>query len=227
MSRWLSGAVTLVLLGGLVALAALTLDSQPDVLLLPPTQTPLAAPTLAAPTLAAPTLAAEEEVPDPGQSTAQTGDLPEKTTVRPLAWAAVTDSNWMNDAVVAGETLWIASDGGALTWPQGEPQPTRFTALEGLSANRLTAVVNCELPGWGLVFGSSDGLQIWEAERRGWRSLHSRSGELSDDTVTALACDAATGQLAVGYARQGIDLFDAALGEWRHLDRSSGLLLLL
>jgi ligand-binding sensor domain-containing protein len=46
---------------------------------------------------------------------------------------------------------------------------------------------------------------------------------LSDDTVTALACDAATGQLAVGYARQGIDLFDAAAGEWRHLDRSSGL----
>ena len=240
MSRWLSGTVTLVLLGGLVALAALTLYSQPDVLLLPPTQPPpaaptpaaptlaaptLAAPTLAAPTLAAPTLAAAAagEVPDPGQGMAQTGDLPEKRTVRPLAWAAVTDGNWMNNAVVAGETLWIASDGGALAWPQGEPQPTLFTVLEGLSANRLTAVVNCELPGWGVVFGSSDGLQIWEPERRGWRSLHSRSGELSDDTVTALACDAATGQLAVGYARQGIDLFDAAAGEWRHLDRSSGL----
>lgn len=138
-------------------------------------------------------------------------------------WAVVSDGNWMNDLAVVGNTIWIASDGGALAWTRGSATPVKFTTLNGLTANRLTAVVNCPLPELGVLFGSDDGLQVIDPRAGGWRHLNSRNSELRYDDVSALACDAEAGYLVVGYARHGIDVFDARLGQWRHLDRNSGL----
>ncbi len=139
------------------------------------------------------------------------------------AWTVVSDGNWMNDLAVVGNTIWIASDGGALAWTRGSATPVKFTTLNGLTANRLTAVVHCPLPELGVLFGSDDGLQVIDPRAGGWRSWNSRNSELRYDDVSALACDAEAGYLVVGYARHGIDVFDARTGQWRHLDRNSGL----
>src|SRR5690606_32030296 len=78
-------------------------------------------------------------------------------------------------------------------------------------------------PEFGVVFGSDSGLQVVDPRAGGWRVRDSANSELSYDDVSALACDAEDGYLVVGYARHGIDIYDAAEDEWRHLDRSSGL----
>ena len=140
-----------------------------------------------------------------------------------LEWQAVSDSNFMNDLVISGNTVWIASDGGALAWTRGSTTPVKFTSVDGLAGTRLTAVADCALPEFGVVFGSDSGLQVVDPRAGGWQLRDSANSELSYDDVSALACDAEAGYLVVGYARHGIDIYDAAEDEWRHLDRSSGL----
>ncbi|MBK8798364.1 MAG: hypothetical protein IPM07_19445 [Anaerolineales bacterium] len=144
-----------------------------------------------------------------------------RSTTQP--WTIVTDGNWMNEIVVVGNTLWIATDGGALAWTRGSKTPVKFTSLNGLTDNRLTAVVDCALPDLGVVFGSNAGLQVVDPGAGGWRQLDSSNSELSYDDVVDLVCNPDAGYLVVGYARHGIDVFDAQSGEWRHLDRNSGL----
>lgn len=139
------------------------------------------------------------------------------------SWTIVSDANRVNDLVVAGNTIWIATDGGALAWTRGGASPVKFTSINGLTANRLTAVVDCELPSLGMLFGSEDGLQIVNLLAGGWRQLNSRNSELRYDDISALACDVEAGYLVVGYARHGIDVFNARTNTWRHLDRNSGL----
>lgn len=140
-----------------------------------------------------------------------------------LEWQAVSDSNFMNDLVVSDNTVWIASDGGALAWTRGSTSPVKFTSVDGLAGTRLTAVADCALPEFGVVFGSDSGLQVVDPRAGGWQLRDSANSELSYDDVSALACDAEAGYLVVGYTRHGIDIYDAAEDEWRHLDRSSGL----
>ncbi len=143
--------------------------------------------------------------------------------VATLEWAAVSDGNYMNDLVVAGNTIWIAGDGGALAWTRGSTTPVKFTSVDGLTGTRLTAVADCQLPDFGVVFGSAAGLQVVDPRAGGWRLRNSANSELSYDDIAALACDAEQEYLVVGYTRHGIDVYDAAENAWRHLDRSSGL----
>ncbi len=144
-----------------------------------------------------------------------------RATAQP--WSLITDANWMNELVVAGNTIWVATDGGALAWTRGSATPVKFTTLNGLTSNRLTAVADCALPDLGVIFGSAAGLQVVDPAAGGWRQLTSANSELSYDDVVDLACDPEAGYLVVGYAQHGIDIYDEARDEWRHLDRNSGL----
>jgi ligand-binding sensor domain-containing protein len=173
--------------------------------LLVPTPTPTAtAPAATAPAVTAPAVTA-----------------PSRNAT--LAWTVVTDGNWMNALAVAGNTIWIASDGGALAWTRGSSTPVKFTSINGLTTNHLTAVATCDLPDLGVLFGSNDGLQVVDPRAGGWRQLNSSNSELSYDDVSALLCNAEAGYLVIGFARHGIDVFDAQQNIWRHLDRNSGL----
>jgi hypothetical protein len=137
-------------------------------------------------------------------------------------WSLYSDGNRINDVVVAGTTVWAATDGGALAWNRDNAAPVKFTVADGLGANRLSAVVDCPLPEMGIVFGSDHGLQIF-AEPGNWRTMTSANSELSFEDVSDLYCDVANEFLVVSYHSHGIDLFDAAANSWRHLDRNSGL----
>ena len=146
-------------------------------------------------------------------------------TAKPAAgeWTTFSDANVGNQLTVISNTIWIATEGGALAWSKGSITPVKFTAVDGLDGNRLTAVVNCPLPELGVMFGSERGLQIVDPRAGGWKHLNSDNSDLSHDDVSALICDAKNQFVVVGFTRHGIDIFDAAEQEWRHLDRNSGL----
>ncbi|HHW84595.1 MAG TPA: hypothetical protein GX400_00110 [Chloroflexi bacterium] len=151
---------------------------------------------------------------------------PSPTPTRPATaqpWSQITDANWMNEMVIADNTVWVATDGGALAWTRGSATPVKFTTLDGLTSNRLTAVANCALPDLGVIFGSEAGLQIVDPAAGGWRQLTSANSDLSYDDIVDLVCNPEAGYLVVGYAQHGIDIYDAARNTWRHLDRNSGL----
>lgn len=143
-----------------------------------------------------------------------------RATAQP--WSLITDANWMNEVAVADNTIWVATDGGALTWARGSATPVKFTTLNGLTSNRLTTVADCALPDLGVIFGSDAGLQV-VAPAGDWRQLTSANSDLSYDDIVDLACDPAAGYLVIGFAQHGIDIYDQARDEWRHLDRNSGL----
>lgn len=182
----------------------------PSVMIIAPTAT--RAPTLTAtPVISITTLLAPSPTPS----------LPPRATTQP--WSLITDANWMNELVVAGNTIWVATDGGALAWTRGSATPVKFTTLNGLTSNRLTAVADCALPDLGVIFGSDAGLQIVDPAAGGWRQLTGANSDLRYDDVIDLVCDPAAGYLVIGYAQHGIDIYDAARNTWRHLDRNSGL----
>jgi ligand-binding sensor domain-containing protein len=134
-----------------------------------------------------------------------------------------TDTRFVNALALADGAVWLATEGGALAWRAGATTPEKYTSLDGLPGNRLTAVVACPLPGLGIVFGSDAGLAIFDPASGAWRQMNPDNSGMRFTDVSALVCDAAGMRLLIGYAVHGIDIFDVASNEWERLDRSSGL----
>ena len=124
------------------------------------------------------------------------------------SWRTLSDANEMVDLAIISDTLWIATQGGALAWKQGSALPVKFTAVEGLHGNQLTAVADCPLPELGVVFGSNQGLQIFTPATGTWRMLDPTNSPMHARDVSALYCDPANEFLVIGYATHGIELFD-------------------
>ena len=138
-------------------------------------------------------------------------------------WRVYSNGNVVNGVVAMNSMIWAATDGGVSAWNRSNNEYAKFTTLDGLSANRTTTVVDCPLPGFGLVFGSDQGLQIFEQQRNRWKTLNSANSEMHFDDVTALYCSPQYGFLLVGYGRHGVDLYDVKRG-WSLLDQQRGLL---
>ena len=134
-----------------------------------------------------------------------------------------TDTRFVNAAAIFEDTLWLATEGGALAWSAGAETPMHYTSLDGLPGNRLTAVAACPLPGLGLVFGGDGGLAIFDPDGGTWRQLNPSNSGMRGLEVSALACDLEDERLLVGYRTAGIDIYAVAADAWRRLDRSSGL----
>jgi ligand-binding sensor domain-containing protein len=145
---------------------------------------------------------------------------------RPVAsgpWKSYTNANLANAVTATLNTIWVATDGGVIAWNKNSGSYTKYTTLDGLAANRTTAVVNCPLRGFGVVFGSEAGLQIFDLQNNDWKVLNSGNSGMSFDDVTALYCDVDNRYLVVGYKQHGLDIFDAAVGAWRYVGQNDGL----
>lgn len=138
-------------------------------------------------------------------------------------WKSYTNANLANAVTAALNTIWVATDGGVIAWNKNNGSYTKYTTLDGLAANRTTAVVNCPLRGFGVVFGSEVGLQIFELQSSVWKVLNSSNSGMSFDDVTALHCDVENRYLIVGYKQHGLDIFDASSGAWRYVGQNDGL----
>jgi len=141
----------------------------------------------------------------------------------PTGWQLYANANQVNDVVVLNTTIWGATEGGIVAWNRSTNAAVKYTTLDGLVANRTTAVVNCPLDGFGIVFGTNQGLQIFDPARAQWKLLNSANSDLHFDDVATLTCNVEAGFLVVGYRQHGLDVFDQASGEWRLLDRTAGL----
>jgi len=138
-------------------------------------------------------------------------------------WTFYSNGNYVVDLTVLNNTIWAATGGGVVAWNRSNNAATRYSTLDGLAANRTTAVVNCPLPGFGLIFGTAHGLQIYDTRRERWTLLNSGNSEMHHDDVATLNCSVDDGFLVVGYREHGLDIFDTESGEWQLIDRRSGL----
>jgi ligand-binding sensor domain-containing protein len=135
----------------------------------------------------------------------------------------LANANFASGATVAGDNLWAATEGGVMAWNRRSDGAVKFTTLDGLAGNHFAATAYCPLSGLGVVIGGDTGLQIFDTRAGRWNRLDTGNSAMSFDDVSALFCDAENGYLIVGYAQHGLDVFDAATSEWRHLDRNDGL----
>ena len=138
-------------------------------------------------------------------------------------WRIASNGNFANQVAPMRDTVWAATDGGVVAWNKDSGGHVKFTTLDGLSANRALAAENCPLPGFGMLFATNDGLQVFDTQSGSWKTLNSASSPMSFDDVAALHCDVDNEVLIAAYARHGLDVFDVELGEWTHIGEGDGL----
>ncbi len=138
-------------------------------------------------------------------------------------WHLYTNGNFANAVALMKSTIWTATSGGVVAWNKTSGSSVKFTTLDGLSTNYTVAATSCPLPGLGVLFGTNQGLQVFDTQNGSWKTLNSANSPMSFDDIAVLHCDVENGYLVVGYARHGIDIFDAKSGAWKHLDEKDGL----
>ena len=150
--------------------------------------------------------------------------LPRLTSTVPISrtpgWQTLSNANKINDLAFYTNTVWAATQGGMVAWNMQTNRSIKFTTLDGPAVNQTTAVVACPLPGLGIVFGSDQGLQIFDIQTGRWKGLNSSNSTMSFDDVAALVCSVDNGFLLVGYQQHGLDIFDARTGTWRYANQS-------
>jgi ligand-binding sensor domain-containing protein len=134
-----------------------------------------------------------------------------------------SNGNFVNGVAVMRSTIWAATGGGVVAWNKSSGGYVKFTTADGLSTNRTVAAAVCPYPGLGVLFASDLGIQVFDTQNGSWKTLDTSNSEMSHNDVAALWCDPEDGLLAVGYARHGLDLFDAGTGDWTYLDEDDGL----
>jgi ligand-binding sensor domain-containing protein len=134
-----------------------------------------------------------------------------------------SNGNFVNGVAPMRSTVWAATGGGVVAWNKTTGSYVKFTTLDGLATNRTVATVVCPLPGLGVLFATPLGIQIFDTQAGGWKTLNSSNSEMRFDDVATLWCNVESGLLVAGYARQGIDLFDARAGSWRYVGEDEGL----
>ena len=137
--------------------------------------------------------------------------------------AIYSNANFIHEVTVAGNTLWAAGEGGIVAWNLRSGGSVKFTAAQGLQQNHFDTVATCPLPGLGVVFGGTQGLQIFDARNGIWNTLTSTNSAMSYDDVATVRCYPDQGFLVVGYRQHGLDIFDAGTNVWEHLNRADGL----
>ena len=194
----------------------------PTTIVLRPTPIPMAAATLLS--TATPTVTKPTNLVLPRLATAIATTFAPPIVRQGLTnWRVYSNGNAVNHLTVLNTTIWAATDGGVSSWNRSNNTFAKFTTLDGLAVNRTTTVIDCGLPGFGLVFGSDQGLQIFEAARGAWKTLNSANSEMHFDDVTALYCSVENSFLIVGYAHHGLDIFDAQSESWTLIDQGKGL----
>ncbi|MFN8489686.1 MAG: two-component regulator propeller domain-containing protein [Caldilineaceae bacterium] len=193
----------------------------------PLASTPSPTPTLTAVTTPSATLTQRP-------TTTQTATNQRATPVKPLPqangqtqassqWQSYANANKVNALAVYNGKIWAATQGGIVAWSIDNDSLVKFTTLDGLAANHLTSVVACPLPGLGIVFGTSEGLQIFDTKSGNWRLLNNENSPMSFNDVAVLICSVENSFLLVGYRQHGLDIFDARTGVWSYINQKNGL----
>lgn len=115
-------------------------------------------------------------------------------------WTSFTAPQRVNDAVLQGDLLWAATDGGVVVWEWATGEVARFTTEHGLAENVVTSTAVGR--DGALWFGTqSGGLSRYDG--RSWRTFTTADGlpsnHITDLAVTAdgmmwAATDAGVGQ---------------------------------
>jgi ligand-binding sensor domain-containing protein len=126
-------------------------------------------------------------------------------------------------ATLDGRT-YAATEGGVVAWDAATAKVAqRWTTANGLSHNLTTSVVVCPVPEIRVVVGTEKGLNLYDPKANAWQRLTPANSKMSGASVAALLCDAATGTLVIGYDSDGLDVYNARAGDWRHIGRTEGL----
>lgn len=140
-----------------------------------------------------------------------------------IGWNYFTNGDYVQDMAVYGEQLWAATHGGVVRWDLTDDTALKFTVADGLAANDVNVIVVCPLPEPSVVAGTLDGLSLMPPEGGFWETWNTETSGMTANEVRALACDPEGQRLAIGYGAAGVDVFDAATGEWQHYGEREGL----
>jgi ligand-binding sensor domain-containing protein len=167
-----------------------------------PTQTPVPPTPTAVPT-PAPTPTPEPQV-EPG-------------------WHIYTNGNYVREIALLDGVLWAATGGGIVSWDVASGEPLgKYTTLDGLLTNDVTAITVCPIPEPRVIAGNEYGLALYDSETDTWEPLNSKNSGMVYDDVESLDCEPESHLLLVGYV-SGLDIYEADEDEWHFVDEDDGL----
>jgi len=106
-------------------------------------------------------------------------------TVNPdeIVWKTYTNMSFVNDVVVEGDILWLATAGGAIEWNMTTDVYTKYTTSDGLLSNRVSSVVIDNLNRkW---FGTAHGISIFDGTE--WAYYTTSNSNLSSNNIYDIA----------------------------------------
>jgi ligand-binding sensor domain-containing protein len=130
-----------------------------------------------------------------------------------------TNKNSINALTFTGDKLWMARDGGVVSWDLDTLNPTAYTAAHGLPANATRAIAYCDWEYGEIVTGGSAGIAIL-FEDDFYPIEHSDDKTLGP--VTALACDVVRDQIWVGYLGH-MGRYDLSTQSWTVFGEREGM----
>jgi len=134
------------------------------------------------------------------------------------------NTNSVHDVAINARQLYAATGDGVLVWDLASGTLLKhWTFRDGLTNNHTTAVAYCPIGAPPVIIGTQRGLDLYDPQSDQWQHLTRESGALHGSTVQALACDVKNGRGLIGYASDGLDIFDAKAGKIRHLGSADGL----
>ncbi len=105
---------------------------------------------------------------------------------KPGEWQTLTNGNFVNDLVVAGDDVWAATSGGVVRWNTASGTYRKYTTADGLVDNSAIEIVR-DTRGNIWAASAGDGVSRFNGEH--WLRINTQNWLLSDDIIT-IAADA-------------------------------------
>lgn len=129
-------------------------------------------------------------------------------------WYGFTNSNVARDVLVYKRVAYTATLGGMTAWNLDSGYRMHYTTQQGMSHVSAYAVTLCDVPELRLVFGTLNGLSLYDPNTGLWeeKSITPEESSINRSKISQLYCDAANKRLLIGYSGLGIlDLTDGSL----------------
>jgi ligand-binding sensor domain-containing protein len=166
------------------------------------------------------------------------GDTPSDPPTAPAGTPGrtmYTNANQVEDLIVQGDTLWVATLGGVVAWDLNTGESVQYTTFDGLSSNGIFAIEACPPDNPAILVGTDEGIDVFDPDTGRWSSRPALLGEdapdggdttpldyfRSADEVSALHCDAENNRLFIDY--WSIRIVDLDTGDITELTEDDGL----
>lgn len=136
-----------------------------------------------------------------------------------------TNANVVRDLAVSQNFAYAATLGGAVGWNLERGFGNKQTTIQGMGHISANAVVVCNIPEQRVIYGTLEGLSIFDPFEVKWerRLLLPEESGMQGRKITKLFCDEANQRLLIAFGGAGLGVLDLGTGAFERYTTAEGL----